>query len=284
MILFKGPIIPRYLDFISSQLYGRPDINVLNRNRQMGGTPKTPLIFRRDRWTPTVGRAIDRRLAKRRSAIIDLLDIDPEVVEYRKSPDPTEPGEMIALADLALEEISGELRRAWALLRDVNRAGSSAQAYRLLERLEADPDRAVELFGSIDPHVRHLIEEAYPGGWVALEADGPDAHVLRETISRLRAALPKPEKGRPAGTKDFASEKLASGLADIYERFSGNAAARRLLVDHSKLSNTHKEYGPFKNFVDEILTVVPPKLRRTQRGGLRSSDYFVRIAVKSRKT
>ena len=250
----------------------------------MGGTTKISLIFHGDRWTPTVGRAIDRRLTKRRSAIIDLLDIDPEAVEYRRSTGPTEPGDMIALADLALEEISGELRRCWGLLRDVNRAASSAQAYRMLERLEADPDRAVELFGSIDPHVRYLIEQAYPGGWMALEADGPDAHVLRETISRLRAALPKPEKGRPAGTKDFASEKLASSLADIYERFSGKPAVRRLLVDHSNKTNTHLEYGPFKKFADEILAVVPPKLRQTQKGELRSSDFFVRMAVESRKT
>ncbi len=250
----------------------------------MGGTTKTSLIFHGDHWTPTVSRAIDRRLAKCRSAIVELLDIDPKAVEYRRSPDLTEPGEMIALADLALEEISGELRRCWALLRDVNRAASSAQAYQILDRLETDPDRAVELFGSIDPRVRHLIEEAYPGGWMALEPDEPDAHVLRETISRLRAALPKPEKGRPAGTKDFASEKLASSLADIYERFSGKPAVRRLLVDHCNKTNTHLEYGPFKKFADEILAVVPPKLRRTQKGELRSSNYFVRMAVESRKT
>ena len=97
-------------------------------------------------------------------------------------------------------------------------------------------------------------------------------------------ALPKPDKGRPAGTKDYASENLASGLADIYERFSGKPAVRRLLVDLSKKTNAHLEYGPFKNFADEILAVVPPKLRRTQKGGLRSSDYFVRLAVENRKT
>jgi len=250
----------------------------------MGDTPKTPLIFHGDPWTPIVGRAIDRRLAKRRSAIIDLLYIDPEAVEYRRSSDPTEPGEMIALADLALEEISGELRHCWALLRDVNRTASSARAYRILERLEADPDRAVEIFGSIDPRVRHMIEEEYPGGWMALESEGPDAHVLRETVSTLLATLPKPEKGRPARTKDYASEKLASILADIYERFSGKRAVRRLLVDQSKRTNTHLEYGPFKEFVDEILAVAPPKLRRTQKGGPRGSDYFVRMAVESRKS
>ncbi len=261
----------------------QPELNTLDWSNLLSGTTKISLIFHGDHWTPTVSRAIDRRLTKRRSSIVELLDIDPKAVEYRRSPDATEPGEMVALADLALEEISGELRRCWALSRDVNRAASSAQIYRILERLEANSDRAVELFRSIDPRVRHLIEEAYPGGWMSLEAEGPDVHVLKETISKLRMALPKPDKGRPAGTKDYASEKLASGLADIYERFSGKPAVRRLLVDLSKKANAHLEYGPFKNFVDEILAVVPPKLRRTQKGGLRSSDYFVRMAVESRK-
>jgi hypothetical protein len=275
---------PHILDFNSARLYGQPEFNLLDRTRQLGSKRKPALDFHGDRWTPTVGRAIDRRLEEHRAAIIDLLDIDPKALEYRRSPDPTESGETIALADLAMEEISSELRRAWGLLRDVSRAASSAQIYRILERLQSDPDRAVDLLGYLDPHVRCLIEDAYPGGWMALEGDGVDPELLRETISRLRAAFPKPQKGRPVGTKDFASKELASGLADIYERFSGKPVTRRLLVDRSKVSDSHREYGPFKDFVDEILAVVPPKLRRTRKGALRSSDYFVRIAVESRKT
>ena len=250
-----------------------------------------------------MGFAIDRRLQRRRDRIAELLAIDLDEQEWRNDPvdfpddpdmsrearfmkwreTPPNSGSLVYRIDLAIEEITGELRRCWALSRDVNRAASSAQIYRILERLEADSDRAVELFRSIDPRVRHLIEEAYPGGWMSLEAEGPDVHVLKETISKLRMALPKPDKGRPAGTKDYASEKLASGLADIYERFSGKPAVRRLLVDLSKKTNAHLEYGPFKKFADEILAIVPPKLRRTQKGGLRSSDYFVRMAVESRK-
>ncbi|MCH8196502.1 MAG: hypothetical protein IH904_00330 [Proteobacteria bacterium] len=95
----------------------QPEFNTLDWSNPLAGTTKTSLIFHGDHWTPTVSRAIDRRLTKRRSAIVELLDIDPKAVEYRRSPDLTEPGEMIALADLALEEISGELRRCWALLR-----------------------------------------------------------------------------------------------------------------------------------------------------------------------
>ncbi len=191
--------------------------------------------------------------------------------------------ETVLLADLALDDIAGELRRCWALLRDVNRTASTAQAYKILEQLEANPDKAAELIDCIDPRVRHLIEETYPGGWMALQVDGPDPQMLINAISNVRSSLPKPKKGRPAGTKDFASERLASALADIYERYTNKRATRRLLVDESKESETHVEYGPFKDFVDETLAVIPPILRRTRRGGLRGSDNFVRTAVQSRK-
>ena len=88
----------------------------------------------------------------------------------------------------------------------------------------------------------------------------------------------------PPGIKDFASDQLAKKLADVYERFSGQAAMRRVLVDERKTSESHVEYGPFKEFIDEVLSIIPRKLRQTETGAIPSSDSFVRKAVKSRKS
>ena len=150
--------------------------------------------WRGDRWSPVIGHAIDRRLRKRRNRIAELLAIDLDEQEWRNDPvdipddpdmsrearfmkwreTPPTSGSLVYRIDLAIEEITGELRGCWGLLRDVNCARSSAQVYRRLEHIVDHADDVVELFEESDPETKAIIEDHYPGGWLSLESSEPD--------------------------------------------------------------------------------------------------------------
>ncbi len=255
--------------------------------------------WRGDRWSPVIGHAIDRRLRKRRNRIAELLAIDLDEQEWRNNPvdfpddpdmsrearfmkwreTPPTSGSLVYRIDLAIEEITGELRRCWGLLRDVNCARSSAQVYRRLEHIVDHADDVVELFEESDPESKAIIEDHYPGGWLSLESSESDRQKLLDAVRAAKATLPPPTRGRPAGTSDFASEKLASALADIYRRHSGDTPARRVAQDRG---SGRLEYGPFKDFVEQIVSVIPDRLRRSGKGGLKGIDYLVRRGVESK--
>lgn len=185
-------------------------------------------------------------------------------------------GSSVYRIDLAIEEISGELRRCWGLLRDVNRARSSAQVYRRLEYIVDHASDVVALFEESDPATKAIIEDHYPGGWLSLETSEPDRQRLLGAVRAAKAMLLPASRGRPAGTSDFASQRLAIALADIYRRHSSDTPARRVALDSG---SGRLEYGPFKDFVDEIVSVIPDRLRRSGKGGRKGIDHFVRRGV-----
>ncbi len=254
--------------------------------------------WRGDRWSLVIGDAIDRRLHGRRDRIAELLAIDLGEQEWRVDPvdfpdepdmspealymkwrkTPPKSGSPVYRIDLAIEEIAGELRRCWGLLRDVNRARSSAQVYRRLDHIVGHADDVVALFDESDPATKAIIEDHYPGGWLALETGEPDRQELLDAVRAAKATLLPASRGRPAGTSDVASEKLASALADIYRRHGGGIPARRVAQDSG---SGRLEYGPFKDFVEEILSVIPDRLRRSGKGGSKGIDHFVRRAIES---
>lgn len=254
--------------------------------------------WRGDRWSPAIGHAIDRRLQRRRNRIAELLAIDLDEREWRKDPvdflddpdmsrearfmkwrqTPPKSGSLVFRIDLAIEEIAGELRRCWGLLRDVNRARSTAQVYRRLEHIVAHVDHAGELYEESDLKTQAIIEEHYAGGWLSLETGKPDRQKLLDAVWAAKATLPTPSRGRPAGTRDFASEKLASALADIYRRHRGDAPARRVAQDRG---SGRLEYGPFKDFVEETVSIIPDRLRRSGKGELKGIDHFVRRGLEN---
>ncbi len=247
-----------------------------------------------------MGFAIDRRLQRRRDRIAELLAIDLDEQEWRNDPvdfsddpdmsresrfmkwreTPPNSGSLVYRIDLAIEEITGELRRCWGLLRDVNRALSDAQVYRRLEHIVAHADHVVELFEESDPETKAIIEDHYPGGWLSLESSEPDGQKLLDAVRAAKATVPPPSRGRPAGTGDFASAKLASALAEIYRRHSGNTPARRVAQDRG---SGQLEYGPFKDFVEEIVSIIPHRLRRSEKGGLKGIDHLVRRGIESKR-
>jgi hypothetical protein len=251
--------------------------------------------WRGDNWSKWIGIIIEGRLRPHRERIAELLSIDPNDKEWQNEPaampdDPElSPGErylrwrgtpppgggFVSRLDLAIEDITGELRRCWAIFRNVNRAGSPAAAYRTLEELEADSRDHVSRLEEASPYVQVLVAGKCPGGWLALENDEVDPDQLRAAISKAKSALLRPARGRPKGTRDFASQHLAQALADIYLRHSVKRPTRRRL----SLADEPHEYGPYKDFVELIVSIIPVRLRSSKKGGLKGVDHLVRIGV-----
>lgn len=252
-----------------------------------------------DRWHPVVTRAIRRRLQARRERLADTLDIDLDEQELQAIPPnhpsgevqtqvqrytrwrgtPSFEGRRVHKIDLALNELTGVLRRCWSLLRDVNRAASLTQLYRNLEEIERDPDRFATRLDELDPETGGWIEDFYPGGWIALE-DGPvEAKLLAKVARTARATLPKPKRGRPKGIVDFAGQHLAKGLAEIYSIYREINPSRRVVPESGGV-----EYGPFRDFVEAVMSAVPHRLRQTTNEGYKGVNHLVRVGVEHIKS
>jgi len=232
------------------------------------------LNWRGDQWNQTVGNAIDRRLNAHRVRLAELLDIDLTDAEgIGATVDNLVPAIRYRI-DIALEEIAGELRRCWSLLRDVNRAASAAQLHHTLRALRADLDQAVDMIDRLDPETRGTIDDFYPGGWLAIETSVPDKDQLAAAIDKALDATPAPSVGRPTGTRDEAGQRLAIELAQIYQSYKEERPTRR-----NPRETGGEEYGPYKDFVEEVMSIVPRLLRQTSKGGFKSVDHMVRIGV-----
>jgi hypothetical protein len=247
-----------------------------------------------------MSNAIDGRLQSRRERLANLLDInlderewqnqppefpnDPNLapgeryIRWRKTP-PTE-GRQVYRIDLALEELGDALRECWGVLRDVNRAGSAAQVFRTLEAVARAPAKYthVDSLRELGPRTISLIEDNYPGNWMALEENAIDTEHLREAARAARNSLPKPTRGRPKWAEDLASRKLAQRRAGIFSAYTETAPTRRVPPELGA-----PEYGPFREFVEEIVAIMPVRLRRTSKGGVKNVDHLVRMGVEHLK-
>ena len=249
--------------------------------------------FRGDRWSPAIGRAIERRLQARREQLADQLEVGLNELEARgeQSQYPANATardtaayvkwrhnrdrdvRLVRRIDLAIEELTGTLRRCWALLRDVNLAASDPRARQILADMARRPEAYTGHLDEIDPNVRGLLEDLAPGGWIGLEQVAGHPASLRDLAECALGELPAPGPGRPRGSKDYAGDRLARDLADIY---ASNCEREPMRVVDFK---THEVSGPYKDFVELIMEVVPPRLRRTSKGGLKSVDHLVRVGV-----
>lgn len=246
-----------------------------------------------------VANAIERRLQARRERLAKLLRIRPDEIEWQGEAPPypdasDEPeverylawrhtsspgGRLVPRIDLAIGELVGTLRRCWSLLRDVNPAISSARVFRALEAIERNAENFIQQMESLDPMTRGLIEDFYPGGWMALAADPVCAEALSRAAADAKKMLPVPSRGRPKGTKDYAGDQLGRELAETFARYSESKPTRRVISD----SGGH-EYGPYREFVEAVMEVVPSRLRRTSKGGLKRVDHLVRMGVAHLRT
>lgn len=193
-----------------------------------------------DRWSPVMSDAIARRLAQQRARLAALTDL-------------TEPAEIDGL----LDELATELRRCWAILRDVNQAATDARVRKTLQSLRKAEDDLYARVEATDPNTRSLIEDCWPGGQRFLEnVDASEEATLHQATCNALDQLPASSRGRPGETGDHASAMLAEQLAVLYQKYSGQAPSRR--VD----TQTHKEYGPYRDFVATVVEIFPARLRR----------------------
>lgn len=214
-----------------------------------------------DRWSPVVSNAIGQRLARQGERLSALTDL-------------TEPGEIDGL----LEELATELRRCWAILRDINRAASDARVRKTLQMLLKVGDGLYDGVMAADPNTRSLIEDSWPGGQRFLEnVDPSDEAPVHQAICNALDQLPASSRGRPGETGDHASAMLAEQLAVLYQKYSGQAPSRR--VD----PQTNTEYGPYHDFVATVVEILPARLRRYRSAPSGSTtktvDYLVRRGV-----
>jgi len=81
-------------------------------------------------------------------------------------------------------------------------------------------------------------------------------------------------RGRPPGSSNWASRQLGLGLANIWFAYTGRPPTRR--VDGY---GDGREYGPYRDFVEGFMDVVPQRLRATRKGWIPQVDHLVRVGV-----
>lgn len=206
-----------------------------------------------DKWNPSIGKAIDRRLNHHRTAIAKVLELNED----------TE-------IDAVLNNLSSKLRRCWSLIRDVNKAGSEAQVYRTLEYLLAKKGQLDHTVWEIDPATRALIEDHHPDGPCALESSPTSSKRLREAVEAAFESLEKPKRGRPKDTINYAQHALSKGLAEVYKNATGKDPGRSVVVEthegtdsdgHYQYATEYKEQGPFYAFVSLVISLIPRQLQ-----------------------
>ena len=230
-----------------------------------------------DTWSPVIGHAIDRKLIKNWDEIANIIRpiYEKNLTEYEINQPATQWAFQIEFNAL-IQDLSNALRRAWGILRDVNRAGSDAQIYHTLEALIREPEKILSSIWSIDLATRSLIEDHHPDGPLALEDKSIDAeHTIAACNEALRS-LPSPKPSRPKGTQNYAQRHLATALAEIYAR---HVAKPTRIFDSDK--NVLR--GPFKDFVQVIMDIIPMQLKRKQDGRTRLVDHMVQIGVAFQK-
>jgi hypothetical protein len=243
----------------------------------------------------TSPEAISSSLEARRERIARLLRIDPNDQEWQQGAEAQPRGSnlsavqwmveqrkrgsskgcLVARIDLALEEIGGALH-LYVLLWDAMNRGPGIGAVRAaLQDMAADPTPYVNGARDIDHVTLAWLDSSYPGGWMALETAAPDGLALQQAAQQALANLPAPARGRPAGRQDVAARAVAPRLAQIYGAYAERNPTRRVEI------GSGRDYGPLKEFVIEVMSVLPDECRMSAKGGLKSVDHIVRLGVSS---
>jgi hypothetical protein len=227
--------------------------------------------WRGDAWDSRIYELIEKRVSREFNTLIDVMGIP----EYREYPDP---------AKELLEELVLVFRMARTYIRDVNAAASEAQARKTLEHLIKHPANIVEQVNQADPRTRSLIEKYWPGGPQHIEVVPPDPDAYLESATAAFAALPKPKPGRPPGSDDQASRECALRMADTYLRFTGKSPTRRYDFYSGE---SGAEYGPFRDFVAAMLSLIPDRLLRSLHphalGTTKAIDHITRLGIEQLK-
>ncbi len=230
----------------------------------MGRPPNKLQAWQGDRWSPVVGKAIERRLRLIRPKLAELTAL-------------REPGEVDAL----IEELAVELRRCWSKLRDRDLAYSDPVVRQWLTKYVELPENKRPSIWEADPSTRGIVEDCLENNlFIEDVSDKPD--LVLEAAKRALEGLAGARRGRPKGSDRSAYRHIGQELAVIYQKFSLKNPSR--VVDPADSS----ESGPYKEFVETVVSILPGPLKKyksAQNSSIsKSVDHLVRIGIDHFKT
>ena len=199
-----------------------------------------------------------RRVATRRVEIAKALNLDDET-------------EITA----AVEEIVHVMYSALLVFRQVDRLQSEAKQRQALQRLAKVPNPTMSLIDQQDARVANRIALHLPKRIELPRGSDPSPIQIKTAIAAARLALGSKKQGRSAGTMSLAQRQFALGLAVTWVNHTGLKPTRR--YDFYK----KKEYGPFFDFVELVLSMLPTRFRSMKiKGNLKRPRSLVIMACR----
>lgn len=215
-------------------------------------------------WTQRGIDAFEKRLQRRKPELVRHLSLD-----VTKDVDELE----AAISDLNLA-----ILKAWAILREIDQAATSAIVRMNLRRMQNHPEKLEELLPVLDPETKGHIEDNYPGEAIALEFGRFDQSLVLLAIDQALRELGDEEPGRPTGSHRKAAISLVNSLVQIFEDYSGIEPTRRVDPWHN-----YAESGPFRDFVEFVFfSIIPSQITRRKNGLRISIDHLIKQALRTR--
>ncbi len=221
-----------------------------------------PLRHRPFNWNSPVVEAIERRVARHRSALAAQLELeDTEEI------------------DAVCQELEQVCLLSLVSFREVDEGSSvAAQRRELKSLLELSESELSERYTALSPAAQVRMILHYPNEpWELLTGQPlPTPKALRQGAAAAVESLPAPKRGRPHASDSIARQHFAFGLARVFASAKGQPTRRY----RSNVTDAGKrEYGPFKDFVAFVIGRVPPRFLRRRAGLPVSVDELVRTGI-----
>jgi hypothetical protein len=175
----------------------------------------------------------------------------------------------------AVEDISHVIYSALLVFREVDRLASEAKQRQALQRLLKAPTLTLALLDKEDARVVNRIALHLPKRVELPKGFEPSPDQIKTAIAAAVATLGPKKKGRSPGTMSLAQRQFALGLAVTWVNYRGLPPTRR--YDFYK----KKEYGPFFDFVELVLSLLPVRFRSMKiKGNLKRPRSLVTMACR----
>jgi hypothetical protein len=188
------------------------------------------------------------RIAIRRAEIAHALSLDDE-------------SEITA----AIEDVSHVVYSAWLFFREVDRLASEAKQRQALQRLLRAPTLMLALLNSEDARVANRIASHLPKRVELPKGSEPSPNQIKTAIAAAVATLGSKKKRPVTRYGEFGATPVRPWTRRHLGQPYGPAAdaAIRLLEK--------KEYGPFFDFVELVLSMLPVRFRSMKiKGNLKN--------------
>jgi len=173
----------------------------------------------------------------------------------------------------AIEDLSHAIYSALLVFRQVDRLASEAKQRQTLRRLSKVRKPTMALLDQQDARVENRIASHLPKRVELPKGSEPSPGQIKAAIAAALISLGPKKEGRSRGTLSLAQRQFALGLAVVWVNYRGLPPTRR--YDFYK----KKEYGPFFDFVELMLSTLPVRFRRMKiKGNLKKPRSLVTMA------